>query len=246
VRKRRLRAANLPKPKRCIFSLALSCRSGNQPHPTIEGILLTDSFAVAKGQPCDLSARAWRQAHSRDRRARYLGFSVNPTKQGVVTCAGLLMPMAKLDDIVIGEVSRRILELVGKGLMEATGASLRERLVSLRFRRYELASERTSLSQRLAATEPVATPLQVEPRAALLRDRLQNDSSKVRQSYAGLVLKEVIVTGGEIWNSGSKAILARSAADRSGDTSPAVLSFVRQWRTRQGCKSPAHSKGSQG
>jgi hypothetical protein len=31
----------------------------------------------------------------------------------------------------------------------------------------------------------------------------------------------------------SKAILARSAADRPGDTSPAVHSFVRQWRTRE-------------
>jgi site-specific DNA recombinase len=140
----------------------------------------------------------------------------------------------------------RLLELVEKGLMEATDTSLRERMVSLRFRRDELAAEVASLSQRLAAAEPVITPAKVERLAVLLRDRLQNDSSDLRQSYARLVLKEVLVTGDEIRISGSKAILARSAADRPGDTSPAVLSFVRQWCTRQGCDNPAISVGSVG
>jgi len=113
--------------------------------------------------------------------------------------------------------------------MEATDTSLRERMVSLRFRRDELAAEISSLSQRLSAAEPVITPLKVERLAALLRERLQNDASDLRQSYARLILKEVVVTADEIRISGSKAILARSAAERPSDTSPAVLSFVRQW-----------------
>jgi site-specific DNA recombinase len=127
----------------------------------------------------------------------------------------------------------RLLELVEKGLMEADDASLRERMVALRFRRDELAQELAGLTRRLSAAEPVITPERVDRLAQLLARQLASDSPELRQAYVRLLLEEVRVTGSEIRIAGSKAILARTAA-RGGETSdtPEVLSFVREWRTR--------------
>lgn len=47
------------------------------------------------------------------------------------------------------------------------------------------------------------------------------------------MLDEVRVTPEEIRISGSKAVLARSAAKGVDDTMPPVLSFVREWRAWQ-------------
>ena len=47
-----------------------------------------------------------------------------------------------------------------------------------------------------------------------------------------LLLSEVRVNDREIRISGSKAVLARSAAGGVAKTTPAVLSFVREWRAR--------------
>ncbi len=48
-----------------------------------------------------------------------------------------------------------------------------------------------------------------------------------------LVMREVSVGDKEIRISGSKAALARAASDGFDKAAPAVLSFVREWRTRQ-------------
>ena len=190
--------------------------------------------------------------------------------------------MEKLDSIVIGEVSRRILEperlkellegylksaldrderqrdqlktlrtahseaeagltrllaLVEQGLMDVADAALRERMVGLRFRRDELAREISGLARRLAAAEPSITPAKVEAVAKILRKQLHDGPGDLRQAYARLILNEVRVMPGEIRISGSKAILARTAAkgeNPDAETSaPQVLSFVRQWCTRQ-------------
>jgi site-specific DNA recombinase len=127
----------------------------------------------------------------------------------------------------------RLLELVEKGLMDAEDASLRERLVNLRFRRDELAEAISDLSRRLAMAEPVITPEKIEQIAILLREKLHRGSPDLRQAYARLLLSEVRVNDREIRISGSKAVLARSASAGVGNTTPAVLSFVREWRARQ-------------
>ena len=199
-------------------------------------------------------------------------------KEGPFGCKGLRMPMDKLDSIVIGEVTKhilqpdhlktllgdylrtaieredrnrdrlrqmrqdhkeaeagltRLLELVEKGLMDAEDGSMRERLVSLRFRRDELAEQISDLTRRLAMAEPVITPAKVEKLASLLREKLHNGPPDLRQAYARLLLSEVRVRPHEIRISGSKAVLARSAAGGADKTAPAVLSFVREWCTRR-------------
>lgn len=188
------------------------------------------------------------------------------------------MPMDKLDGIVIGEVTKqilqpehlvgllgdylrtaieredrnrdrlrqmrkdhkeaeagiaRLLELVEKGLMDAENTSMRERLVNLRFRRDELAKQISDLTRRLAMAEPVITPAKIEKLALLLRDKLHHGPPDLRQAYARLLLSEVRVNYCEIRISGSKAALARSAAGGVAKTTPAVLSFVREWCTRR-------------
>src|SRR3546814_2695959 len=49
----------------------------------------------------------------------------------------------------------RLLDLVEKGLMEVEDAALRERMVSLKFRRDELAREISDLIRRLESSEPL-------------------------------------------------------------------------------------------
>ena len=199
-------------------------------------------------------------------------------KEGQLACKGLRMPMDRLDGIVIGEVTKRILdpdrlkglleeylctaiqredrsreqlrqlrqahkeaevgiarllELVEKGLMDAEDPGLRERLVALRFRRDELAKELADLNRRLAMADPVLTPAKVERLALLLGEKLHHGPPDLRQAYARLVLSEVRVNDQEICIRGSKAVLARSAAEGLAETTPAVLSFVREWRPRQ-------------
>ena len=80
--------------------------------------------------------------------------------------------------------------------------------------------------------EPVITPDKIEKLALLLRDKLHHGSPDLRQAYVRLLLSEVRVNDREIRISGSKAVLARSAAGGVAKTTPAVLSFVREWRAR--------------
>ena len=123
--------------------------------------------------------------------------------------------------------------LVEQGLMDISDPVLRERLVALRFRRDELAEEISGLSQRLANAEPVITPEKVERLAATIGKQLHRGAGDLRQAYARLLLTEVIVKGDAVTITGSKAVLARSAANDPATTSPAVLSFVRKWRTQE-------------
>lgn len=127
----------------------------------------------------------------------------------------------------------RLLSLVEKGLMEAEDPSLKERLLGLKLQRDELAVEIADLQQRLSSTEPEITPEKIERFATLLRDKLLNGTPEFRQAYARMVMREVSVKDEQIRISGSKAILAKAASQGFGKTPPAVLSFVREWRTRR-------------
>ena len=127
----------------------------------------------------------------------------------------------------------RLLDLVEKGLIDTGDAALRERMVTLRFRRDELAAEIATLAQRLANADPMITPEKVERLSVTLRDALYNGAAELRQSYARLILSEVTLKGDEITITGSKAVLARASTEAVGDDSPTVLSFVRKWCTRQ-------------
>src|SRR3546814_4312339 len=80
----------------------------------------------------------------------------------------------------------RLLELVGKGLMDAEAGSMRERLVNLRFRRDELADQISDLTRRLAMAEPEITPEKIE-RSEEHTSELQ---SLMRISYAVFCLKK--------------------------------------------------------
>ena len=199
-------------------------------------------------------------------------------KEGPIACEGIRMPMQRLDDIVIGEVAKRILDparlsdllgaylqsanersdrqkseigrlrqshrdtlaalsrllgLVENGLIEVEDPTFKQRLVGLKLQRDELAVEISELQRRLNADEPDITPAKIERFASLLRDRLLNGEAEFRQAYARLVMREVAVTTDEIRISGSKTVLAHAISKGAEDTPPAVLSFVREWRTRQ-------------
>jgi hypothetical protein len=128
---------------------------------------------------------------------------------------------------------------VEKGLIDAEDASLRERMVALRFRRDELSQEISDLTRRFEAAEPSVTPRRVEELAFALRRHLNHGSPELRQAYARLVLRGVCVTPEEIRISGSKAVLAKTAAKGAENSTPAVLPFVREWRAR--LESDGHS-----
>jgi hypothetical protein len=124
----------------------------------------------------------------------------------------------------------RLLTLVEEGTMAAEDPSLKERLVGLKVRRDELASELADLQKRMVAGEPAITPEKLAAFGALLKDKLRNGPPDLKQAYARLVLREVSVRDKEIRISGSKAILARAASRGLDKTAPAVLSFVQEWR----------------
>lgn len=199
-------------------------------------------------------------------------------REGATACHGLRIRMDRLDQIVVDEVTSRLLdpdrlnalltgylksaatqadenkarlsrmrqahketeaaivrllELVEKGLMEAEDPNLKERLVGLKVQRDELAQDIAELQKRITSGEPVITPDKIKEFATLLRDRLHNGPRELRQAYARLAMREVSVKVEEIRITGSKAVLARAAAQGLDKTPPGVLSFVREWRTRQ-------------
>ena len=120
----------------------------------------------------------------------------------------------------------RPLELVEKGLMDAEDPSMRERLVNLRFRRDELIKESADLNRRLSSAEPLINPAKIEKFARLLRDRLRDGPGDHKQAYVRLLLNEVRVGDEGVRISGSKAILARGAAEGLDKPASVVLSFV--------------------
>lgn len=89
------------------------------------------------------------------------------------------------------------------------------------------------MQKRITTGEPAITPEKVKKFAALLTDQIHNGPPELRQAYARLVMREVTVKDEEIRIVGSKAVLARAAAQGLGKTPPGVLSFVREWRPRQ-------------
>ena len=211
-------------------------------------------------------------------------------KEGPIACRGLRMPMGRLDEIVVGEVARRVLEperlgelleayvksaadrgghdkerlgklrhshkeaeagiarllqLVEKGMMDVEDGALKERLIGLKLQRDEIAREIADVNARMSSAEPQITPDKIKRIAILLRDKLHDGPPELRQAYARLILDEVKVTEEEIRISGSKAVLARAVSEGVEHTTPAVLSFVRDWRTRQDSNlRPLPSEGS--
>jgi site-specific DNA recombinase len=125
----------------------------------------------------------------------------------------------------------RLLELVEKGLMEAEDPDLKERLLALKLQRDELAVEIADLQQCITSGEPEITPEKIERFVLLLHEKLVNVTHEFRQAYARLLMPEVTVKQREIRITGSKAALVRAASPGLGKTPPAVLSFVREWRT---------------
>ena len=188
------------------------------------------------------------------------------------------MPMDKLDGIVIGEVTRRILEpqrltdmlqayvkiasdrenedkdrlaklrhankeaeagiarllgLVETGLMDPGDAALRDRLIGLKLQRDSGAREIADFQKRKLEGEPRITPEKVGRLAILLRDKLHHGPPEIRQAYARLLMDEVKVNDTEIRISGSKTVLAKCATQAMDVPTPAVLSFVQEWRARK-------------
>src|SRR3546814_1255573 len=127
----------------------------------------------------------------------------------------------------------RLLELVGKVLMDAESGSMRERLVNLRFRRDELADQISDLTRRLAMAEPEITPEKIEKLALLLREKLHHGPpicGKPMLAYYSARCE---------WTTGKSA----SAAQKP--RWPAVLYFAREWRTREDSNLwPLPSEGS--
>lgn len=259
------------------FNAAQALLQSRQPRRTAPRLVNTPTLLAGIAR-CGYCGAALIQNTGKGGQYRYYACG-SRLKKGATACRGQRMPMSKLDDIVIGEVTRRILhpdrltvllegylqtaqerderhrdqlrdlrhalgeteaglarlmDLVEKGLMDISDPALRERLVALRFRRDELADEISALAQRLANADPVITREKVKRLATMICKQLHHGAGDLRQAYTRLVLNEVIVSGRHITISGSKSVLARSAANDPADTSPAVLSFVQVWRARQG------------
>lgn len=118
----------------------------------------------------------------------------------------------------------RLMDLVERGLMDVSDPALRERIVATRFRRDELASEITALSQRLANADPIITTDKVRRLGILLSKQLHRGLPDLRQAYTRLLLSEVLVNGSNITITGSKAVLARTASTEPEGSAPEVLS----------------------
>ena len=84
----------------------------------------------------------------------------------------------------------------------------------------------------MVSDAPTITPEKIRLVSTLLRDRLHHGPMEMRQAYARLLMDEVAVTQDEIQISSAREILARVASDGANMPQPAVLSFVREWRTR--------------
>ena len=85
----------------------------------------------------------------------------------------------------------------------------------------------------MTSSEPRITPEKVGSLAVVLRDKLYDGPPKLRRAYARLLMNNDAVSDQAIRISGSKAVLARSASDGLDQTTPAVLSFVQDWRAAQ-------------
>ena len=127
----------------------------------------------------------------------------------------------------------RLLELAEKGLMDAEDPDLRERLVALKIKRDGLGRQISDLQKQIASAETSITPEKIEKVAVLLRDKLHGGPVEMRQEYARMMIQDVRVTKSEIRISGSEGALARAASCDTQMPSPAVLSFVREWRARK-------------
>lgn len=203
-------------------------------------------------------------------------------KQGVTSCRGLRMRMDQLDDIVVSEVSKRVLEpqrltqmlehyvkaaarkgaaehdrlatlrrelsetearltrameLIESGLEDVNDRLFRDRYTGLKVRRADLESEISVLKKQMTSGEPIITPEKVAKLGVLLRDKLHNGPTSFRQAYTRLILNEVTVDDEEIRISGSKDVLARCASGEADIATPAILSFVPEWRA-QGDSNP--------
>ena len=102
---------------------------------------------------------------------------------------------------------------------------MRERLVNLRFRRDELIKDIADRSSRLSSAEP-AIPARIDNGDRLLRDRLHDGPGDLKQAYVRLLLNEVGVGDEGISISGSRAILARGAAEGLNKPASVGLSFL--------------------
>ncbi len=110
---------------------------------------------------------------------------------------------------------------------------MRDRLIALKLKRDKTAKEIASLQKYLASAEPAITPEKIKRVARLLHEKLHSGSAEFQQAYARLLLDDVRVTHEDICISGSKAVLARAAAQDADIPAPAVLFFVQDWRTRR-------------
>ena len=66
-----------------------------------------------------------------------------------------------------------------------------------------------------------------------MRQRLEQGPSELKQAYMRLFLDKVEVREDEIRLAGSKAVLAKAALKVMPSSVSEVLSYARQWRTRQ-------------
>lgn len=270
------------------FNTAQALLQSRAPKPVAPRIVNTPTLLAGVAR-CGHCGAALIQNTGKGGKYRYYCCS-RRLKEGITACIGLRMPMDKLDDIVMRELAKqilqpdrlkamlqsylktaldregrnkehlrqlrtdqketeaaiaRLLELVEKGLMDAEDPAMRERLVNLRFRRDELVKQIADLHRRISSAEPAITPAKIEKFARLLRDKLRTGSGDLKQAYVRLLLNEVRVDDGGIRISGSKAVLARGAAEGLDKPASAVLSFVQEWRTRRDSNSrPLPSEGS--
>ncbi len=96
------------------------------------------------------------------------------------------------------------------------------------------AAEIADLNRRLSSAEPLITPARIKKFARLLRDKLCNGPGDLKQAHVRLLLNEVRVGNAGISISGSKAILARGAAEGLDKPASVVLSFIQKWRAAPG------------
>ena len=115
---------------------------------------------------------------------------------------------------------------------------MRDRLIALKLKRDKTAKEIASLQKYLASAEPAITPEKIKRVARLLHEKLHSGSAEFQQAYARLLLDDVRVTHEDICISGSKAVLARAAAQDADVPAPAVLFFLFRTGAPEGIRTP--------
>ncbi len=127
----------------------------------------------------------------------------------------------------------RLLAMVESGIMEPDAPELRDRLVALQSQKAELDRDIAWLQKNLKAGELDLSLEKLKSLSGEMRRRLAEGPPNLRQAYMKLLLDNVTFDHHSVRLEGSPIVLEKLASRGPSNSSPEVLSFVREWRPRE-------------